>query len=87
MTDYPQILEPIVAICLRKNMRFRWKTWEEEGHWLASVQMYHPDGNGARPVWQETSDTEDAALSRAVGHAVQYWGGDGRGIETSFADN
>lgn len=38
--------------------------------------------NGACPKWAATSDTPEAAVDRAAGHALAYWGHDfgcGRG--------
>lgn len=62
----------LIAYAQSRDMVWMWRTRCIGGQWEAQVELHHIDG-GATPRWSIKDSTEQAALDRAIEHAVDYW--------------
>lgn len=85
MHDHRRIGDPVArlkdldAACRERGLRYRWRTWQEDGMWHAEVQAGYADADwrptGACPRWGGTGATEAEAMRSPVDAAFDHWTG------------
>ncbi len=73
MTDHPQILEPLFALCRDRGWKLDWNTQHRGLMWAAEIIVTDQGGTIITRAWGHKSEEADA-LREAVEDAIKQLG-------------